>query len=90
MIRRRLCKLGCGQSIQLLRTAASSGKKWMPLDTEPHPHGSVAIDAHMRAVVVGIDHPLHRGELYRPHFESCEVHRRRLRDDAQIRLDVDG
>lgn len=90
MIRRRLCKLGCGQSIQLLRTAASEGKKWMPLDVDPHPHGSVAIDALMRAVVVGVDHPLHRGELYRPHFESCEVWQARRRNDAQIRLDLDG
>lgn len=88
MIRRRPCRY-CRATILLARTPPSEDKPgggWMPLDPDPHPHGNVAIDAHERAVVVGVGHPLHEGELYMPHFATCEA--RKIRPPE--RADVDG
>lgn len=88
MVRRTPCR-DCGQRIMLVRTPPSEKRPkggWMPLDPEPNPAGNVAIDGTMRAVVVGVGHPLHRGELYMPHFATCPARARRPPE----RADVDG
>jgi hypothetical protein len=68
----------CYAPIVFRRTVRSEGLKSMPLDPEPHPLGTIALDGREWAYVYGREDTLtlfpdddERPDLYRPHFETC-------------------
>lgn len=78
------CNL-CHEPIIWAKTAASGGKKSMPVNAEPNPAGNAWFENGLLVVASGTRPKPDKGRFFKPHFLTCEPYIARQKLKQKLR-----